>query len=106
MKKIKIKPKFIFKLVYLVIIIANIYIVYYLYNFLNENVYETFALNENFLSAQVKNNSEGINKDGFEIVNNNLNNKLNKKFSNKILEPELSEDESENNEDILYPGLE
>lgn len=89
MKKLKINSNTFFKYVYALIFLGNIAVFFYLYNFLNEYVYESFAIDQSFLEAQVKMTSEGINKTQFEETNSKIEKKLNK---NILLEKENPEE--------------
>lgn len=81
MKKIKLNSTTVFKYIYLVIFFGGIFILFQLYNFLNEHVYKTFAVDQDFLSTQVKKTSEVINSEKFEEIKINLDNKLKRENS-------------------------
>jgi len=77
MKKPKINSNTLFKYFYALIILGNITVFFYLYNFLDEYVYKSFAIDQSFLEAQVKMTSEGINKAQFEEIDSKIEKKLN-----------------------------
>jgi len=78
MKKIKLESKTLFKYIHIFIIIGNIFIFFHLYNFLNEYVYKSFAIDQTYLEDQVRMKDEGIDKLKFDEANTRIEKKLNK----------------------------
>lgn len=91
MKKIKISSSLIIKYVYAIVFLANAAVIFYFYNFLNENVYKSFAIDQEFLSAQVKKSTEGIDSAKFENIKNSLDKKLSDKMISEDAEINLNQ---------------
>ena len=73
--KLKISYKNNLRAIYGIIIIINIFIITYTYNFAKKNIYGAIAVDEDIIASRVQKNIEDINMDKF----NNIILKLEKK---------------------------
>ncbi len=73
--KLKISYKNNIKIIYGIIIIINIFIIFYIYNFTKKNIYGAIVVDEAVIMSRVQKNIEDINIDRF----NNIILKLEKK---------------------------
>lgn len=64
----KLNKKKIITSVYLIILIVNIVFIYYIYSFINENVYKIIYLDEEHLISQTNFEDTNINMNKFEAV--------------------------------------
>jgi len=80
--KLKISYKNKIKTIYGIIIIINIFTIFYIYNFTKKNIYGAIAIDEAIITSRVQKNIEDINIDRF----NNIILKLEKKSKFKKIE--------------------
>ncbi len=64
----KLNKKKIITYFYLIILIVNIVFIYYIYSFINENVYKIIYLDEEHLISQTNFEDTNINMNKFEAV--------------------------------------
>ena len=82
--KIKLTAKNVLRILYGIIILANIIILFFLYIFIDKNVYKTFVLDKDFLLSQTQQKTEDLNVKKFEAIINKIEQKSEKKSIDNI----------------------
>jgi len=66
--KLKISYKNYIKIIYGIIIIINIFTIFYIYNFTKKNIYGAIAIDEAIIASRVQKNIEDININRFNNI--------------------------------------
>jgi hypothetical protein len=66
--KLKLNQVSIFKYIYIIFIIINLFIIFYLYNFFNENLYSAIVVDQSLIEAQARQSMEDVNIEKFNNI--------------------------------------